>query len=83
MAGFKSLKKIFARDTVGQFFSGFSSSWSEWSSCSKTCGDGEKTRQRGCTKFCPDPFELSETKSCNKGDCKLFPKILIKFTVLH
>ena len=74
-------------DTVDQFFSGFSSSWSEWSSCSKTCGDGEKTRKRSCDNFCVqphlNPFESSETKSCNELDCKLFPKFLIKFTILH
>ena len=55
------------------------SNWSQWSQCSKTCGVGEKTRNRSCTN--PSPAnggstciaqnfgDASETSACNEGDC--------------
>ena len=55
------------------------SDWSPWSECSKTCGIGEKTRERSCTN--PSPAnggstcvdqnlgDASETSSCNEGGC--------------
>ena len=48
--------------------------WSAWLTCSKTCGDGYKTRERTCYSYC-DTFnssDLSDTGTCNEGDCELF-----------
>ncbi|KAL4238338.1 hypothetical protein ACF0H5_003048 [Mactra antiquata] len=50
-------------------------SWSEWSGCSVTCGDGTSTRSRDCTnpapqhggEHCASPSV--ETKLCNEGTC--------------
>ena len=46
------------------------STWIEWSTCSKTCGDGNQTRLRTCSLYCygvEDPE--FETRICNKGNC--------------
>ncbi|KJH40830.1 thrombospondin type 1 domain protein [Dictyocaulus viviparus] len=42
--------------------------WSEWSTCSASCGPGTVTRQRGCHKEPCDGF-AHERRSCNKGMC--------------
>ncbi|CAB3399951.1 unnamed protein product [Caenorhabditis bovis] len=43
--------------------------WSEWSSCSCTCGDGAKSRRRECaTNNCQGPEY--ETEPCNLGPCQ-------------
>ena len=39
--------------------------WSEWSSCSQTCGDGQKTRERSCVKN-----TCTETQ-VDRNDCKV------------
>lgn len=56
------------------------SAWSEYSSCSVTCGKGTWTRTRSCTnpapsnggKQCEGP--ASETTECDKGACPTPPK---------
>ena len=53
--------------------SGFTS-WTTWSTCSKTCGDGKKTRERQCvsgTCSLASPEDLTETLTCYEQDCKL------------
>ena len=56
------------------------SGWSSWSSCSKTCGGGERERTRTVTtkpehdgKQCP---ALSQTRVCNTHTCP--PNIVLK-----
>ena len=49
--------------------------WSSWSSCSKTCGVGSRTRTRTCTNPVPEGGGAdcvgpnNRTKSCNKFVC--------------
>ena len=53
--------------------------WSDWGSCSLTCGDGQQLRQRQCDNPAPDGgSECSgseeEVLSCNRETC---PVVLI------
>ena len=49
------------------------SSWSSWSSCSRTCGSGVKTRTRtittyeSCSGYCH--YHFKETKKCISNCC--------------
>ena len=44
--------------------------WSDWSSCSKACGDGQKTRTiQPPTKNGGRQCGGSDTLQCNLGDC--------------
>lgn len=51
------------------------SNWSQWTECSKTCGGGEKTRERSCTNpprqgnGRPCEGEPEESVECNKNPC--------------
>jgi Spondin-like TSP1 domain/Thrombospondin type 1 domain len=55
--------------------------WSDWSTCSATCGPGTQTRSRSVVKeaasggrACPSPGELTETRPCTEracNDCKV------------
>lgn len=51
------------------------SSWSGWSSCSKSCGGGTQTRTRSCTNPSPScdgascSGSTSDSKSCNTQAC--------------
>ena len=47
------------------------STWTEWSTCSVTCGAGEKTRTRTCDQNCsgiPND-DLLQTQTCNDTEC--------------
>ena len=56
------------------------SEWSEWSTCSATCGGGTQARRRTCEKSGPsdgdrDCFGPSEeNRACNTQDCRKFPE---------
>ena len=68
--GYDILIEGYVLDSKFNFLSVFLP-WSEWSSCSLTCGLGQQTRTRTCDQYC-DGFQiddLKETQSCNNGDC--------------
>ncbi|CAH1242272.1 HMCN1 [Branchiostoma lanceolatum] len=49
--------------------------WSEWSSCSESCGEGTQTRTRACQSVAPChgcdtcPGDATEEQSCNVQTC--------------
>ena len=47
------------------------SEWTDYSSCSDTCGQGVKIRTRECTQGACDSSDLVDTVACNEGGCKL------------
>ena len=70
------LIEVYVLDSKLNFLSVFLP-WSEWSTCSLNgqpvvCGSGEQTRTRTCDRNCDDvqTDDLSETQSCNNGDCQ-------------
>ena len=47
--------------------------YSDWSACSKSCGDGQKHKTRACISgVCSSVSsdDLIEYASCNEGACK-------------
>ncbi|XP_078373834.1 coadhesin-like [Oculina patagonica] len=56
--------------------------WSQWTECSKTCGGGEKTRERSCSN--PEPKgngrpcvgEPEESVRCNEQECDNCDKVM-------
>ena len=47
--------------------------YNDWSTCSKTCGDGRKHRTRACISgVCSNvsPDDLIEYAVCNEGPCE-------------
>ena len=56
------------------------SSWDVYSQCSKTCGDGQRTRERTCIGgICSRATsqDLIETEVCNEGAC-VPPDLFVK-----
>ncbi|XP_045204365.2 uncharacterized protein LOC123557134 isoform X2 [Mercenaria mercenaria] len=64
------------------------SDWSVWSSCSVTCGSGNRIRVRSCDSPPPDQHgkpclgEYTELRSCNMDNCKVCP-LLGQLNELH
>ena len=50
------------------------SSWNIWSSCSRSCGEGERTRVRTCTAYCENvsSSDKLQTEICKDANCELF-----------
>ena len=56
------------------------SAWGQYSSCSETCGNGNKVRSRECISgVCSlaTTTELTESEACYEGHCKCFLKSLV------
>ena len=45
------------------------SDWSDWESCSATCGNGEQQRYRECIGPQNCDGELEQKQNCNIGEC--------------
>ena len=44
--------------------------WGDWGDCSKTCGDGQKTRTFSIQSgTCSNHEGDTETEDCNKAEC--------------
>ncbi|XP_013410232.1 SCO-spondin [Lingula anatina] len=62
--------------------------WTHWSTCSKTCGQGNRTRHRACNSPPPTnggkdcPGQLVEVETCSGPPCtaKLCPDLFIEVT---
>ena len=57
--------------------------WSDWSACSKTCGDGLKKRTRSEWRKARNNGDKckgspSQDETCNEGCCRKFTNALIK-----
>ena len=64
--------------------------WSDWGTCSETCGEGQKTRSRSCTNpapayggdDCTEIGDATESQTCNDGPCPgMCPMIRIEFLI--
>ena len=56
--------------------------WSDWGTCSETCGEGQKTRSRSCNNPAPAhgggdcDGAATESDTCNDGPCAgMYPDI--------
>jgi len=57
--------------------------WSDWSACSKTCGEGIKYRSRKCNQFGENCFdEETEGDGCKEEDCQKIDE-LSNFVSIH
>ena len=68
---FSSILSIAAAVNGDQHSDASWGSWISWSSCSRTCGDGSRTRLRPCTGSSSNgcPGSSVETETCNDGAC--------------
>ena len=67
-------KQLITRWSTSIHISGFTS-WSQYSSCSETCGSGTKTKTRQCVDgscLVATASDLIDTQSCYDQDCKYF-----------
>jgi hypothetical protein len=59
-------------------------SWSEWNTCTLTCGGGNQTRTRTCTNPTPQNngndcgSEDFETQACNDESCPVGKRVYYK-----
>ena len=54
--------------------------WTDWGTCSETCGGGQQNRTRIKTKGGDDCTEILESQACNTDDCNTDPCVYEEWT---
>ena len=71
-----SIKRLYSAQEFGEEQQVGWSSWFSWSSCSRSCDDGTRTRFRACQSLNHNACEGSSvvTEPCNDGPCPMWSR---------